>query len=55
MTDRFAVMGAHLIAAAKAIAAAHIEERRLQRSDPAARWRKASLLWPGFGNNFSKG
>lgn len=55
MSDRFDALGARLIAAAQAVAAAHIEERRLLRTDPAARWRKASLLWPRFGNTISKG
>ena len=55
MTDRFEAVAARLIAAAQAIAAARTEERRLQRTDPATRWRKASLLWPRFGNDFSKG
>ena len=55
MTDRFDALGARLIAAAQAIAAAHIAQQRLLRTDPAARWRKASLLWPGFGNTIRKG
>lgn len=55
MTDRFDAVGARLIAAAQAIAAAHIAQQRLQRTDPAARWRKASLLWPRFAATISKG
>ena len=55
MTERFEVVAARLIAAAQTIAAARIKEQRLQRTDPAARWRKASLLWPRFAATISKG
>ena len=48
MTDRFAALAALLLASAEAIAAAKIAERQLARTDPAARWRKAALLWPRF-------
>lgn len=55
VTDRFAVVAGRLLAAAEAIARAWNEEHRLQRTDPAARWRKAALLWPGFGDHRNKG
>ena len=48
MTGPFDRLAMQLLARAQAIAAAHIEELRLARTDPAARWRKAALLWPSF-------
>ena len=48
MTGTFDRLTVQLIAQAQAIAAARIEELRLARTDPAARWRKAALLWPSF-------
>lgn len=48
MTDRFAALAASLIAQAEALAAARLAELRLLRTDPAARWRQAKLLWPRF-------
>ena len=48
MTNSFDQLAGQLVARAQAIAAAHIEELRLARTDPAARWRKAALLWPSF-------
>ena len=56
MTSQFAQLAAQLMAQAQAIAAARIEELRLARTDPAARWRKASLLWPRFAQGrFTEG
>ena len=48
MTTQFADLAAQLVAQAKIIAAARADELRLTRTDPAARWRQASLLWPRF-------
>ncbi len=48
MTTQFTQLAVQLLAQAGAIAAARIEELRSARTDPAARWRKASLLWPRF-------
>ena len=48
MTSQFTQLAARLLAQAQTIAAARIEELRLARTDPAARWRKASVLWPSF-------
>ena len=48
VTDRFAALAERLLASAEAIAAAKITELQLARTDPAARWRKAALLWPRF-------
>lgn len=53
--DPFARAAARLMAAAVAIAEARAEQFRLASRDPAAVWRKASLLWPNFGNHFTKG
>ena len=44
----FAELSARLVEKAMLIAAARAEELRLSRTDPAARWRKAALLWPQF-------
>ena len=48
MTGQFAELAAWLLSQAEALAAARAEELRLARTDPAARWRQASLLWPRF-------
>ena len=48
MSGSFAEVAARLLAQAETLAAAHLEELKLARTDPAARWRKASLLWPRF-------
>ena len=48
MTSPFAQVEARLLAQAERLAAARTEERKLARTDPAARWRRASLLWPRF-------
>lgn len=48
MSGRFDAVAARLIAASQSIAAARVEELRLQRRDPAARWRLPALLWPRF-------
>lgn len=48
MSTGFAAAALRLTAFAEAIAQARVEELRLERRDPAARWRKASLLWPQF-------
>jgi hypothetical protein len=48
MNASFAAVALRLTDFAQAIARARIEELRLERRDPAARWRKASLLWPLF-------
>ena len=48
MTDMFADTAARLQAQAELIGAARVQERRLARTDPAARWRQAHLLWPRF-------
>jgi hypothetical protein len=48
MTSQFADVAVRLQARAEAIANARAEDLRLARTDPAARWRKAMLLWPQF-------
>ena len=48
MTGAFDRLAVQLLARAQTIVAARIEELRLARTNPAARWRKASLLWPSF-------
>lgn len=48
MTGLFAGFAARLQAQAELIGSAHAEESRLARTDPAARWRQAKLLWPRF-------
>lgn len=48
MSGSFAEVAARLLAQAEAMAAAKAEELKLARTDPAARWRKAELLWPRF-------
>ncbi len=48
MTSNFAELSARLIERAKLIAEARAASLRLARTDPAARWRKAALLWPQF-------
>jgi hypothetical protein len=48
MTDNFAELSVRLVQRAKLIAEARVQELRLARTDPAARWRKAALLWPQF-------
>lgn len=48
MTSQFAGLAGWLQAQAETLAAARAEELRLVRSNPAARWRQASLLWPRF-------
>ena len=45
MTDRFAKTAARLMAAARAIAVARVEELHAK---PATRWRRAELVWPRF-------
>ena len=48
MTTSFADFAALLQAQAELIGAARAQERNLARTDPAARWRQANLLWPRF-------
>jgi len=48
MSTSFAEVAARLTALAETIAAARASELTLERRDPAARWRRASLLWPRF-------
>ena len=48
MSGSFAELAAQLLAQAEVLAAAKAEELKLARTDPAARWRTASLLWPRF-------
>ena len=48
MSDSFTVLSAKLVEKARLIAVSRAEELRLARTDPAARWRKAALLWPQF-------
>lgn len=48
VSDSFAQIAAQLTEQARLIASARAEELRLARSNPAARWRKAALLWPQF-------
>ena len=48
MSDSFAELSAKLSEKARLIAEARADELRLARTDPAARWRKAALLWPQF-------
>ena len=55
MTAQFAQLAAQLLAQAEILAAARAEELRLARTDPAARWRQASLLWPRFTAQFTQG
>lgn len=44
----FEELAARLIERARTLAEARLAERRLARTDPAARWRRAALLWPTF-------
>jgi len=44
----FAALLARLQARATQAGAARAEELRLERRDPARRWRRANLLWPLF-------
>ena len=55
MTSQFAELAAQLLAQAEILAAARAEELRLTRTDPAARWRQASLLWPRFIAQITQG
>ena len=55
MTSQFAQVAAQLLAQAEILAAARAEELRLIRTDPAARWRQAGLLWPRFTAQFTQG
>ena len=56
MTNSFDQLAGQLVARAQAIATARTEELRLARTDPAARWRQAALLWPRFTEGrFTKG
>jgi len=48
MSASFSAATLRLTALAETIAQARIAELKLERRDPAARWRKASLLWPQF-------
>ena len=48
MSESFTELSARLVEQARLIAQARAEELRLARTDPAARWRKAALLWPQF-------
>ena len=48
MSTSFAEVAARLTALAETIAAERASELTLERRDPAARWRRASLLWPRF-------
>jgi len=48
MSASFTAAALRLTAFAETIAQARIEELRLERRNPAARWRKASVLWPQF-------
>ena len=48
MSDSFAELSVRLVEKVRLIAEARAEELRLARTDPAARWRKAALLWPQF-------
>ena len=48
MTSLFAEFAARLQTQAELIGAARAQERQLARTDPAARWRGAKLLWPRF-------
>jgi hypothetical protein len=55
MTSPFVQLAAWLQMQAEALAAAHAEDLQLARTDPGARWRKASLLWPRFTAQFTQG
>lgn len=44
----FAALLAQLQAQAARLGAARAETLRLERRDPAQRWRRAALLWPLF-------
>ncbi|MFM5918212.1 MAG: hypothetical protein ACKOOL_11865 [Novosphingobium sp.] len=48
MSGSFSELAARLVEQARLIAESRAQERRLARTDPAARWRKAALLWPQF-------
>lgn len=48
MSNPFAQVAAQLLAQAEVLSAARAEDLKLARTDPAARWRKANLLWPRF-------
>lgn len=45
---KFAALAARLAKRAEAIAARHLELRRLEPSRDPRRWRRAELLWPNF-------
>lgn len=44
----FEGLAARLIDKARLLGEARAAERRLARSDPAARWRRSGLIWPLF-------
>ena len=55
MSDPFVTAAAKLRAAAQAIAAARYEQSQLAARNPAAAWRRASLIWPNFAKMFTRG
>ncbi len=44
----FDALAARLIERARTLAAARVTDTRLSKTQPAARWRRAALLWPLF-------
>jgi hypothetical protein len=48
VTHNFQALAARLIEKARVLGEARAAERRLARSDPAARWRRPGLVWPLF-------
>lgn len=48
VSHNFSAVAARLIEQAGALGTAHAETRRLERTDPARRWRMSRLLWPLF-------
>ena len=48
VTHNFEALAARLIEKARLLGEARVAERRLARSDPAARWRRPGLVWPLF-------
>ena len=55
MSDPFASAAAKLRAAAQIVAAARQDQAQLAAQDPAAAWRRASLIWPRFAKMLTKG
>lgn len=48
VSHNFAEVAARLIEQARTLGTSYAETRRLERTDPARRWRMSRLLWPLF-------